>query len=146
MPKITRVRTIRTRVNGGWVIVKVETDQPGLYGIGSASDWYQGDTVVAAIEHSLGPRLIGREAANVEDIWQSSYTSSYWRNGAVLNTALGGIDMALWLAGQIAGDEIAREVQLYVEYDPQPPYDSGSTSKAEPATVARLRAEAAARG
>ena len=54
-PIATRVRTIRTRVNGGWVVVKVETDQPGLYGIGSASDWYQGDTVVAAIEHSLRP-------------------------------------------------------------------------------------------
>jgi mannonate dehydratase len=104
VPKITRIRTIRTRVNGGWVIVKVETDQPGLYGIGSASDWYQGDTVVAAVEQSLGPRLIGREAANIEDIWQSSHTSSYWRNGAVLNTALAGIDMALWdIKGKEAG-------------------------------------------
>jgi mannonate dehydratase len=104
VPKITRIRTIRTRVNGGWVIVKVETDQPGLYGIGSASDWYLGDTVVAAVEQSLGPRLIGREAANIEDIWQSSHTSSYWRNGAVLNTALAGIDMALWdIKGKEAG-------------------------------------------
>jgi mannonate dehydratase len=104
VPKITRVRTIRTRVQGGWTIVKVETDQPGLYGVGSASDWYQAEAVIAAVEHSLGPRLIGREAANIEDIWQSSYTSSYWRNGAVLNTALAGIDMALWdIKGKEAG-------------------------------------------
>jgi len=104
VPKITRVRTIRTRANGGWVIVRVETDQPGLYGIGSASDWYQGDAVVAVVEQSLGPRLIGREAANIEDVWQSSYSSSYWRNGAVLNTALAGIDVALWdIKGKEAG-------------------------------------------
>ena len=41
-----------------------------------------------------------------------------------------GIDMGLWLAGQIAGDDFARAVQLLIEYDPQPPYDAGSTEKA----------------
>jgi hypothetical protein len=104
VPKITRVRTIRTRRNGGWLIVKVETDQPGLYGVGSASDWYHGDAVQAAIEQGLGPRLIGREAARIEDNWQSGFTSGYWRNGAILNTALGGIDVALWdIKGKEAG-------------------------------------------
>lgn len=104
MTKITRIKTIRTRRNGGWVIVKVETDQPGLWGIGSASDWYHGDAVVAAIEHGLAPRLIGRDAGAIEDNWQSSFTSSYWRNGSILNTALGGIDVALWdIKGKEAG-------------------------------------------
>jgi putative intracellular protease/amidase len=41
-----------------------------------------------------------------------------------------GIDMALWLAGRIAGDEIAQAIQLGIEYDPQPPFDSGSIEKA----------------
>ncbi len=50
MAKITNIRSIRTRVNGTWVFVKVETDQPGLYGIGSASDHYHAKTVIAAIE------------------------------------------------------------------------------------------------
>ncbi len=40
MPKITEIQTIRTRANGTWVFVKVLTDQPGLYGIGSASDYF----------------------------------------------------------------------------------------------------------
>ena len=40
MAKIKEIRCIRTRVNGTWVIVKITTDQPGLYGIGSASDHY----------------------------------------------------------------------------------------------------------
>ena len=55
-----------------------------------------------------------------------------------------GIDMALWLAGRIAGDEFAQAVQLMIEYDPQPPYDCGSTEKAGPELTAKLRAGAAA--
>ena len=55
-----------------------------------------------------------------------------------------GIDMALWLAGRIAGDEFAQAVQLMIEYDPQPPYDCGSTEKARPELTAKLRAGAAA--
>jgi putative intracellular protease/amidase len=43
-----------------------------------------------------------------------------------------GIDMALWLAAQIAGDDVAKAIQLGIEYDPQPPFDSGSTAKASP--------------
>lgn len=41
-----------------------------------------------------------------------------------------GIDMALTLAARIAGDDVAQAIQLYIEYDPQPPFDSGSPSKA----------------
>ena len=48
-----------------------------------------------------------------------------------------GIDMALTLAARIAGDEIAQTIQLYIEYDPQPPFDSGSPAKA-PASVMEL--------
>lgn len=104
MAKITAVKCIRTRVNGTWGIVKILTDQPGLYGIGSASDHYHQDAVIQAIETMIGPRLIGRDADRIEDIWQSFYTSGYWRNGAITNTALGGIDMALWdIKGKEAG-------------------------------------------
>ena len=68
MAKIKEVRCIRTRTNGTWVIVKIITDQPGLYGIGSASEHYHAATVVTAIEESLGPMLIGREVSRIEDI------------------------------------------------------------------------------
>ena len=95
MTKITAIQTIRTRAAGRWVIVKVLTDQPGLYGIGSASDHYHSSTVITAIE-TIAPLLIGREAGHIEDNWQSVYTHGYWRNGSILNTALAGIDMALW--------------------------------------------------
>ena len=103
MTKITAIQTIRTRAAGRWVIVKVLTDQPGLYGIGSASDHYHSSTVITAIE-TIAPLLIGREAGTIEDNWQSVYTHGYWRNGSILNTALAGIDMALWdIKGKEAG-------------------------------------------
>ena len=47
-----------------------------------------------------------------------------------------GIDLALWLAGQIAGEDRAKAIQLSIEYDPQPPFDSGHMSKASAKTKA----------
>jgi putative intracellular protease/amidase len=52
-----------------------------------------------------------------------------------------GIDMALTLAAAIAGDEIAQAIQLGIEYDPQPPFDSGSVAKAPPRIVELVRAQ-----
>lgn len=51
-----------------------------------------------------------------------------------------GIDMALTLLGQLAGDDVARAVQLGIEYDPQPPYDAGSVAKAGPELTELVRA------
>jgi putative intracellular protease/amidase len=50
-----------------------------------------------------------------------------------------GIDMALRLAGHVAGDQVAQAIQLGIEYDPQPPYDSGSPDKATPDVIALVR-------
>lgn len=94
--KITGIRCIRTRRNNSWTIVKIETNQPGLYGVGSANDFFNPGAVIQVIEELLGPRLIGRDPANIEDIWQANYQSGYWRNGSHLMTAIGAIDMALW--------------------------------------------------
>jgi putative intracellular protease/amidase len=56
-----------------------------------------------------------------------------------------GIDMALTLAARIAGDEFAQTVQLGIEYDPEPPFDTGSPKKAPPHIVDALRARMRAR-
>jgi transcriptional regulator GlxA family with amidase domain len=45
-----------------------------------------------------------------------------------------GIDLALWLAGEIAGRERAEAIQLFIEYDPHPPFDAGHMSKASKET------------
>jgi putative intracellular protease/amidase len=54
-----------------------------------------------------------------------------------------GIDMALGLAAKIAGEDLAQAIQLGIEYDPQPPHDSGSTAKARPEIVDLVRSRAA---
>lgn len=64
------------------------------------------------------------------------------RTGKVV-TAAGvstGIDLGLWLADQIAGREHAEMIQLYIEYDPHPPFDSGHPSKASETVVAKAKA------
>jgi transcriptional regulator GlxA family with amidase domain len=64
------------------------------------------------------------------------------REGKIVTAAgvSAGIDLGLWLFGQICGDAKAKAVQLVIEYDPQPPYDSGHMSKASAATKAAATA------
>ncbi|MBV9338086.1 MAG: DJ-1/PfpI family protein [Solirubrobacterales bacterium] len=50
-----------------------------------------------------------------------------------------GIDMALTLAAGIAGEDMARAIQAAIEYDPEPPFDSGSPSKASPGVLELAR-------
>lgn len=83
-------------------------------------------------------RVVRASAATGEGDGASEATGE--GDGAKVVTAAGvsaGIDLALWLAGQIAGEERAKAIQLVIEYDPQPPFDSGHRSKASASTVAR---------
>jgi mannonate dehydratase len=94
---ITKVRAITTAPGGAnLVIVKVETSEPGLYGLGCATFTQRAAVVVPAIDIYLNNFCVGRDVDNIEDMWMSAYVSSYWRNGPVLNNALSGLDQALW--------------------------------------------------
>jgi len=95
--KITDIQTILTAPNGiRLVIVKVLTSEPGLVGYGCATFTQRALVVQTAVDQYLRPFLVGRNVDEIEDIWQSSYVSSYWRNGGVLFNAMSGVDIALW--------------------------------------------------
>ncbi len=102
---ITKVKAIATCPHGiELIVVKVETSEPGLYGIGCATFRQRAHTVVSAIDDYLDDFCRGKDVDNIEDIWQTAYVSSYWRNGPVLNNALSGLDQALWdIKGKRAG-------------------------------------------
>lgn len=95
--KIKSVKAITTAPQGSnLIVVKVETTEPGLYGLGCATFTQRAVAVVTAINTYLNEFCVGKDVDNIEDMWQSAYVSSYWRNGPVLNNALSGLDQALW--------------------------------------------------
>src|SRR5262249_35966363 len=95
--KIFDIKTILTAPAGiRLVVVKVVTNEPGLYGLGCATFTQRARVVETAIDKYLKPFLIGKDPRRIEDVFQSGFVSSYWRNGPVLGNALSGVDMALW--------------------------------------------------
>jgi len=103
--RVTGVRAIVTAPEGiPLVVVRVDTSEPGLYGLGCATFTQRYAAVVAAVDEHVGPLVVGRSPADIEDITRLIHYSSYWRGGPVLNNALSGVDQALWdIAGKRAG-------------------------------------------
>jgi len=141
--KIRDIKTILTAPNRiRLVIVKVETTEPGLVGWGCATFTQRALVVETAINEYLKPFLIGRNVDEIEDIWQASYMSSYWRNGPVLFNAMSGVDIALWdIKGKRAGLPLYQLLGGKVRHGADCYFHASGSSFGEVETAARSAME-----
>ncbi len=90
--KITKLSTYR--VAPRWMFLKVETDE-GITGWGEPVIEGRARTVEAAV-HEFADTLVGQDPMRINDLWQTMYRSHFYRGGAILMSAIAGIDQALW--------------------------------------------------
>jgi len=101
--KITNAKVIVCCPGRNFVTLKIETDQ-GLTGLGDASLNGRELSVASYLTDHVIPCLIGRDAHQIEDIWQYLYRGAYWRRGPVTMSAIAAVDTALWdLKAKAAG-------------------------------------------
>ncbi len=126
--KITGIKTFV--VNAGsvnWVFCKIYTDQ-GLVGLGEGSVTSKELTLAAAImEHER--LLIGKNAADIEWLWQTMFRMPRWRGGPILNSAISAVEIALWdIVGQALGVPIyqllggaaRKRIRMYLDIGGRP--------------------------
>ncbi len=94
--RITAIKTFVVNAEmRNWVFVRVETNQPGLYGWGEATLEWKTRAVAGAVE-DLTPLVLGRDPRDIEQNVRVLTKHSFWRLGVIGNTAISGIEMALW--------------------------------------------------
>ena len=94
--KISEIATHFVNVGStrNWVLVKVVTDE-GIHGWGEASVEGKEKTVAQAID-DLARQLVGRDPFQIEQLWQEMYRNAFWVGGPILNSAISGVEQALW--------------------------------------------------
>ena len=90
--KIVRLSTYHAAPR--WLFLQIETDE-GISGWGEPVIEGRAQTVEAAV-HELSAYLIGRDPSRINDLWQLLYRGGFYRGGAILMSAIAGIDQALW--------------------------------------------------
>jgi galactonate dehydratase len=105
--KITAVRTVVCNAEmRNWIFVRVETDQPGLYGWGEGSLEWKTRSVVGAVE-DFAPMLLGEDPTRIEHIYQKLYRQSFWRVGVIGLSAISAIEQACWdILGKSLGQPV----------------------------------------
>ena len=90
--KIVRLSTYHAAPR--WLFLKIETDE-GITGWGEPVIEGRSRTVETAV-HELGEYLVGKDPSRINDLWQMLYRGGFYRGGAILMSAIAGIDQALW--------------------------------------------------
>jgi galactonate dehydratase len=112
MPAITSVEFRQFSANHhnaqrNWLLVKINTDDPKIYGIGDASPMEDDDLVIAMVEAMVEKHLVGKDPLESEVHWTNLYQDFQARGGRIASTAISGIDIALWdLKGKILGQPV----------------------------------------
>ncbi|KAG5662021.1 hypothetical protein KAF25_004260 [Fusarium avenaceum] len=134
MAKITSVKYYRVKPR--WLMVKI-VDENGQHGWGEAT--LEGhDLAVEGCLDEMIPRIIGQEANDIENIWQTFWRHSFYRGGPIFMSALSGIDIALWdLKGrnlkvpiyELLGGKVRTKVQVYCWIGGDRPSDVEAAAK-----------------
>ena len=90
--KITEFKTYQ--VEPRWLFLKLETDE-GICGWGEPVIEGKASTVEACVREMM-PYVIGRDPREIEDIFQVLYRGAFYRGGAIISSAISGIEQALW--------------------------------------------------
>lgn len=101
--KITKLTTYR--VPPRWMLLKIETDE-GVTGWGEPVIEGRARTVETAVAE-LSEYLIDKDPADINDLWSTMYRAGFYRGGAILMSAIAGIDQALWdIKGKVCGKPV----------------------------------------
>jgi mannonate dehydratase len=121
MSRIEHAEVIVTCPGRNFVTLRIETAD-GVRGLGDATLNGRELAVASYLTDHVIPCLIGRDAHQIEDIWQFLYRGAYWRRGPVAMSAIAAVDMALWdakakVAGlplyQLLGGACRKNVMVY---------------------------------
>ncbi|WP_248929823.1 galactonate dehydratase [Paenibacillus hamazuiensis] len=119
-----------------WLFLKVTTDD-GIVGWGEPIVEGKADTVRTAVEE-MSEYLIGKEAGNIEDLWQVLYRGGFYRGGPILTSAISGIEQALWdIKGkrlgvpvyELLGGAVRDKMRVYVWIGGDKPSDVAEQAK-----------------
>ncbi len=104
-----------------WIFIKVETDQPGLYGWGEATLEWKTRAVVGALQ-DLEPLILGQDPRQINQLVRIMKKQSFWRLGVIGSSAVSGIEIALWdiwgkslgqPVWQLLGGKVRDRVKVY---------------------------------
>ncbi len=119
-----------------YVFVRIHTNE-GITGLGEATLEYKPEAAMGALKDLRG-FLVGKDPTMIEHLWQAIYRLSFYRGGPVLNSALGGIDIALWdIKGKLLGEPIWKllggptreKIRVYTHLRGKTPEDTAGRAK-----------------